>query len=158
MTEMFIEIRIYTQKLPFRERCLLLQWLFYHRLFFTFQLQTTKNVSNAANSWKTYEDFTRTADANLCMKFNTLLFGDLVTHVNHWRHVHKAPLYFSSTIFETSQVSKTKDIGSRIFWSNCLYPQRFKPDFFEKPLRYRKIKFRNLHFSDSTQLEIGNRT
>lgn len=112
MTEMFIEIRIYTQKLPFRERCLSLRWLFYDRLSFTFQLQTTKNVSNAANSWKTYEDFTHTADANLCLKFNTLLLGDLVTHVNHWRHVHKAPLYFLSTIFEISPVSKTIDIGS----------------------------------------------
>ena len=53
-----------------------------------------------------------TADANLCLKFNTLLFGDLVTHVNHWRHVHKAPLYFSSTVFAISQVSKTVDIRS----------------------------------------------
>ena len=37
-----------------------------------------------------------------------------------------------------------KDNRYRIFRSNCLYPQRFKPDFSEKPLRYRKIKFRKL--------------
>lgn len=143
MTEMFIEIRIYCIHRNYRlgsDACYFdgfsmigcplhfnyrRQKMFQTRQTREKHMKTSHTLPTQTFAWNSTLSFRRPFDT--CQSLAACSQSTIIFFVYYFRNF-----------------AGLKDNRYRIFRSNCLYPQRFKPDFSEKLLRYRKIKFRKI--------------
>lgn len=138
MTEMFIEIRIYCIHRNYRlgsDACYFDGFsMIGCPLHFNYRRQKMFQTR------QTREKHMKTSHTLPTQPFawnSTLSFSATLWHMSIIGACSQSAIIFFVYYFRN--FAGLKDNRNRIFWSNCLYPQRFEPDFFEEPLPQNKI-------------------